>query len=160
MTKKKSAIEVLEEDHERVRTLLDRLVSTSDRAVKSRERIIEDLHLEIEAHTAIEEEIFYPAFRAAADDHDGEELYFESLEEHHLAGEYELPRVLDLDAGSIEFAARANVLADLLMHHLEEEEERMFPRARELFDDATMKELGDRMMQRKRELMRELKHAA
>ncbi len=160
MAKNKSALELLEEDHEKVRHLLERLSSTSERAVKSRERIIEDLHREVEAHTKLEEEIFYPAFRQAADEHDSEELYFEFIEEHHLAGEHEMPRVLDLDAGSIEFAGKSNVLRELLLHHIEQEEERMFPWARKLFDRDQLNELGARMMQRKKELVRELKHAA
>lgn len=160
MAKKKSAIELLEEDHEKVRGLLERLVHSSERAVKSRGRIIEELHREVEVHSAIEEEIFYPAFREAAGDHEGDQLYFESLEEHHLAGEHELPRVLELDPGSVEFAARSSVLCELLNHHIEEEEERMFSRSHELFDEDQLIELGERLTARKKQLMRELKQAA
>lgn len=156
----KTALDVLLEDHEKVKHLLDRLEHTSERGTKTRGKVIEEIHVELEAHTAIEEEIFYPAVRAAANDHEGEEMHFEFVEEHYLAGEVEVPRVMDLDPSSVEFTARCSVLKELVTHHIEEEEERMFPRARELFDRDELIELGARMLERKKELLRELKKAA
>ncbi|HEY8432287.1 MAG TPA: hemerythrin domain-containing protein [Sandaracinaceae bacterium] len=156
----KNALDLLKEDHEKIEHLLDRLAGTSERGVKTREKLIEDIHRELEAHTAIEEEIFYPAVREAANDHDGEQMYFEFVEEHYLAGEVELPRAIDLDASSIEFTAHCVVLKELVMHHIEEEEARMFARARELFDEEQLLYLGRRMSERKKELVRELKKAA
>src|SRR5690606_4136115 len=89
---------------------LERLTGTSERGKKTRAKLIDDIHRELEAHTAIEEEIFYPAVRQAANDHDGEQMHFEFVEEHYLAGEVELPRAIDLDPESIEFTARCVVL--------------------------------------------------
>lgn len=160
MAKQKNALDLLQEDHDKVKHLLERLEGTSERGKKTREKLIEDIHRELEAHTAIEEEIFYPAIREAADDHEGEEMHFEFLEEHHLAGEVEMPRAMELDAESIDFTARCVVLKELVFHHIGEEEERMFPRARELFEEDELMELGARMAERKKELMRELKKAA
>lgn len=157
---RKDAIALLEEDHEKIRSLLERLIATSERGKKSREKVLHDIQIELEAHTAIEEEIFYPAVREAANDRDGEEMYFEFVEEHYLAGEVELPRVTEIDAGSVEFAAKTIVLHELVQHHIEEEEERLFERARELLDEEQLMELGSRMAERKRELVRELKKAA
>lgn len=159
-TKKKDAIALLEEDHEKIQSLLERLVGTSERGVKSREKVLHEIQVELEAHTAIEEEIFYPAVREEAQDREGEEMYFEFIEEHYLAGEVELPRALDCDAGSVEFAAKSMVLKELVRHHIEEEEERLFSRARELFDEERLLELGARMSERKKQLVRELKKAA
>lgn len=160
MAKKKGVLDILEEDHEKVRGLLDRLENTSERGVKSRERILDELHRDLEVHTMIEEEIVYPAFRREADTHDSEEMYFEFVEEHFLAGEAELPRLIEVDASSIEFSAKAIVLKELVTHHIDEEEQRMFPLVRELFDEDQQAELGRRVMERKRELLREMKKAA
>lgn len=160
MPKQKSVLDVLHEDHERIQHMLERLEGTSERGKKTREKLIEEIHRELEVHTAIEEEIVYPAVRQAADDHDGEQMHFEFVEEHFLAGEVELPRALELDAESIEFTARCVVLKELLTHHIEEEESRMFSRARELFDHEQLTSLGSRVLERKKELMRELKKAA
>lgn len=160
MPKQKSVLDVLHEDHERIQHLLERLEGTSERGKKTRDKLIEEIHRELEVHTAIEEEIVYPAVRQAADDHDGEQMHFEFVEEHYLAGEVELPRMLELDVESIDFTARCVVLKELLTHHIEEEESRMFSRARELFDHEQLASLGGRVLERKRELMRELKKAA
>ncbi len=51
-----------------------------------------------------------------------------------------------------EFAAKAKVLKELIEHHADEEEKEMFPKARKLFDRAELRELGDRLRQRKKEL--------
>ncbi len=160
MAKRKNALDLLEEDHQKVKHLLERLEDTSERGRKTREKLIEDIRLELEVHTAIEEEIFYPAMREAADDHDGEEMHFEFVEEHYLAGEIELPRTIELDPESIQFTAHCSVLKELVFHHIQEEEERMFERARELFDEDELVELGERLSARKKELVREMKKAA
>lgn len=156
----KNVLDLLEQDHEKLKHLLDRLEGTSTRGSKTRERVIEDIHRELEVHSAIEEEIVYPAIREAASDTEGEELHFEMVEEHFLAGEVELPRLLDTSADSDEFTAKCVVLKELLTHHIEEEESRLFKRARKLCDEATLVELGHQMEARKKELLRELKKAA
>lgn len=157
---KKNAIDILQEDHEKMRNLLDRLQGTSVRGAKTREKVLDDIHRELEVHTAIEEELFYPAIRKAAQDREGEEMHYEFIEEHYLAGEIELPRTLDVEAGSDEFTAHAVVLKELITHHLREEEQRMFKRARKLCSNQQLVELGEQMMARKKELMTELKKAA
>ena len=158
--RKKDALELLKEDYEKIQHLLERLTGTSERGKKMRAKFIDDIHREFEAHTAIEEEIFYPAVRQAANDHDGEQMHFEFVEEHYLAGEVELPRTLDVEPDTDEFTAHVAVLKELITHHLKQEEERMFPRARKLCSSEQLVELGQQMMARKKELMSELKKAA
>jgi hemerythrin superfamily protein len=156
----KNVLDLLEHDHEKLKHLLDRLEGTSTRGAKTRERVIEEIHRELEVHTAIEEELVYPAIREAASDTEGEELHFEMVEEHFLAGEVELPRMLDTSADSDEFTAKCVVLKELVTHHIEEEESRLFSRARELCDEETLVDLGRRVEARKKELLREIKKAA
>lgn len=160
MASKKNVLEILKEDHDKVKQLLARLGSTSARGTKTRERLAEQIHRELELHTAIEEEIVYPALREAADDTEGEEMHFEFVEEHFLSGQVEVPRLLDTDAATDEFTAKCSVLTELVTHHIDEEETRMFPRARKLCDAETLNELGRQVEARKRELTRELKRAA
>lgn len=158
--KTKNAIDILKDDHDKLRTLLTRLAATSVRGAKTRERVLDDIHRELEVHTAIEEEIFYPAIREAANNREAEEMHYEFVEEHYLAGEVELPRTLDVEPDTDEFTAHVAVLKELITHHLKQEEERMFPRARKLCSSEQLVELGQQMMARKKELMSELKKAA
>lgn len=153
----KSVLTLLKDDHKKVRKLLDELVSTS--GAKTRERLLAKVASEIEVHTAVEEEIFYPAFLQAAKKKEQEKLYYEALEEHRAAGEMVLPDLLKTDTSGLEFAGRAKVLKELVLHHADEEEKEMFKMARQLLSRDELTDLGERIEERKKELLRELKAA-
>jgi hypothetical protein len=68
-----------------------------------------------------------------------------------------LPKTKAAKPESDQFAARAKVLKDLILHHAKEEEREMFKAAKELFDRDELKALGVQLQRRKREVMRELK---
>lgn len=148
-----NAIELLKADHDKVRGLLAQLNDTTNRAEKTRAELLEKIRMELEVHTRIEEEIFYPAFREAGKKSDDEKLYFEAVEEHRAAGDLVLPDLLDTDVSSDAFGGRAKVLKELIEHHADEEEKEMFPRARKLLFNEQLEELGEKMAARKRELM-------
>ena len=82
---------------------------------------------------------------------DDRELYYEAKEEHHVV-DLVMPEVRKTDSDAEEFAAKTKVLKELIEHHAGEEEKEMFPKARKLFDRAELRELGDRLRQRKKEL--------
>ena len=149
-----NAIDLLKKDHDKVRKLLKQLTDSSNRAEVKRSQLLSEIQNELEIHTLLEEEIFYPEFRKA-DPKAHAELYYESLEEHRIVEEMVLPDVEGSDTGSEEFAGRAKVLREPIEHHAEDEEEEMFPKAREVFSDEQLEELGERMAARKKELMQE-----
>jgi hemerythrin superfamily protein len=146
------AIELLKADHKKVRALLTELEETTSRATKTRPELLAKIKKEIEIHTSIEEEIFYPAFDAAAKTEEDRRMVPEALAEHKAAGDVTLPDLLASDVNSDEFGGRSKVLKELIEHHAGEEEKEMFPRARELLGKAQLEELGERMAQRKVEL--------
>ena len=148
-----NAIQLLKEDHAKVRKLLSELAETTPRGVKTRSELLEKIATELRVHSKIEEEIFYPALRAAAKTREDQTMYFEALEEHRAAGELVLPDLEKTDVASDKFSGRAKVLKELVEHHAGEEEKEMFPRARELLSADELKELGARMEQRKQELL-------
>jgi len=59
------AIQLLKADHKLVKGLLAELAETSTRATKKREELLHKIQVNLKAHTTIEEEIFYPAFKEA-----------------------------------------------------------------------------------------------
>jgi hemerythrin-like domain-containing protein len=147
------AIALLKQDHQKGRGLLTELAETTNRAEKTRTELLQKIAAEIKAHTTIEEEIFYPAFKTAGEKADDSKMFFEALEEHRAAGDLVLPDLLRTDVQSDQFGGRAKVLKELIEHHAGEEEKEMFPRARELMDKAQLMELGERMALRKAELL-------
>jgi hemerythrin superfamily protein len=147
------AIALLKNDHKEMRALLDALESTTTRASKKRTDLLAKIEANLKAHTTIEEEIFYPAFKESGQKSDDDKMYFEALEEHRAAGDLVLPDLVGTDPGSETFSGRAKVLKELVEHHADEEEKDMFPRAKKLLDKAKLAELGDRMAERKQELL-------
>lgn len=147
------AIAFLTNDHKVVRGMLEELAATTPRAVKTRTELLQKIAAELEAHTTIEEEIFYPAFKEAGEKSEDDKMYFEALEEHRAAGDLVLPDLLQTEVGSDQFSGRAKVLKELIDHHAKEEEKEMFPRARKLLDQAQLQELGERLAARKAELV-------
>jgi hemerythrin superfamily protein len=151
------AITLLKNDHDAVEKLLEELAQSTPRGVKKRTELLEKIRVELKAHTTIEDEIFYPAFKARGDQSDDDKMYFEALEEHRAAGDLVLPDLLATPVGNEKFSGRAKVLKELVTHHADEEEKEMFPRAKKLLDKATLASLGEKMAMRKSELVKQLK---
>jgi len=149
-----NAIDLLVRDHRTVEKLLEELTETTSRGVKTRQTLVEKIGALLKAHTMIEEEIFYPAFKQAGDKEEAK-MYFEAIEEHRAAGELVLPDLLQTDPSGEQFSGRAKVLKELILHHAQEEEKEMFPAAKKLFDQAKLKALGEQMFQRKQELLKD-----
>ncbi len=145
------AIALLKKDHEKVRGLLGDLEKSAMRGGPKAQKLVSQIDKELEIHTTIEEEIFYPAFRDAVSTKDDKKMYYEAKEEHHVV-KLVLPEVKEDGIALEEFAAKAKVLKELVEHHADEEEQEMFPEARKVLSRAELRDLGDRMAQRKKEL--------
>lgn len=148
-----NAIELLKQDHEKVKTLLEELSNTTERAVKKRTELLQKVALELEVHTALEEEDFYPAFKEAGGK-DELKMYHEAKEEHRAVEALVLPDLMSTDPGTVEFSGRLKVLKELLEHHIEEEEEEMFKEAQELMSAEQLTTLGKQMQEKKVKLMK------
>jgi hemerythrin-like domain-containing protein len=153
------AIALLKQDHKVVKALLEELTETTTRAVKKRGELLREIHINLKAHTTIEEEIFYPAFKAKGKKEE-EKMYYEALEEHRAAEDLVLPDLMGTDPSTEQFSGRAKVLKELIEHHVEEEESEMFKDAKKLLSAAELKALGEQMDVRKSELIAQLKAAA
>ncbi len=145
------AIALLKEDHKKVSGLLDQLEKAN--STSRREQLSSRIDMELKVHTQIEEEIFYPAFRQAAQKKDDRELFYEAKEEHHVV-DLVMPEVRETEPAADEFPAKAKVLKDLVLHHAHEEETEMFPRAKKLMSRNELRDLGERLQERKRELQK------
>ena len=77
-------IELLKDDHQKVKKLFEQLADTSNQAEKTREKLFTTIEMELTVHTTIEEEILYPALRKAAKNDEQCRLYFEAVEEHSM----------------------------------------------------------------------------
>lgn len=151
----KDVIDLLKSDHDKVRELLSQLVNTTNRAAKKRTELLEKIRKELQVHTALEEEIFYPAFKQT-DGADHRKIFFEAKEEHRAVEDLILPDLTETDVESDAFHGRAKVLKELIEHHASEEEEDMFKRARKTFSKEELQAMAEQVEQRKTELMQQL----
>lgn len=151
------ALELLKKDHDTVEDLLDELTGTSERATKKRTELLSKIAVELRVHARIEEEIFYPALKDAAQDKEQRAMLAEALEEHRAVEELVLPDLENTDVGSVQFRGRAKVLKELVTHHKDEEEKEMFKHAQTLLSKDARRDLGARMRERKSELLDEMK---
>lgn len=154
----KNALELLKEDHRKVKELLSELVQSTTRAEKKRVNLLEKIEQELQIHTQIEEEIFYPAFKEAGNS-EASKMYFEALEEHRAVDELVLPDLKKTSPTSEQFSGRAKVLKELVEHHVEEEEKEMFKKAQKAMSKEELTELGERLAERKQELQRQMQQS-
>jgi hemerythrin-like domain-containing protein len=148
---KPNALSMLKEDHQKVKKLLDKLTSTTDRGVKTRRELLDQIREEIKVHTHIEEEIFYPTFKNAVSSKSALRLYYEAMEEHHAADKV-LSDLMRTDPGTVAFGGKAKVLEELVVHHAEEEEGEMFSVARDVLTPEELESLGEEMAARKEKI--------
>jgi hemerythrin-like domain-containing protein len=146
-------ITMLKSDHTRLKRILRDLAALEGNAaatLRRREELVEELEREIKTHSQLEEEVFYPAFKTAAERRKSadEDLFYEAAEEHHLV-DMVLPALKSANPKSHEFKAKAKVLKELVEHHIKEEEKQMFPQAQAMFSDEQLTELGDLMEARR-----------
>lgn len=148
-----NAIELLTNDHQKVKKLLEDISNTTERAVKKRADLLKKIALELQVHTTLEEEIFYPAFKKAGS-REELQMFHEAREEHRAVESLVLPDLLKTDPGTVEFAGRVKVMKELLEHHIEEEEQEMFKNAKQLMSAQELTELGKQMAEQKAKLMK------
>ena len=141
------AIELLINDHDEVKALFQRYRSAQEEGddATTAELARQIMH-ELEIHTTIEEQIFYPAVREADDELNDEVA--EGLQEHHVV-DVLMNEIRDLDSGTEEWVAKMQVLMENVEHHVEEEEGDMFPDVREAMEQSKLDELGQQMADRK-----------
>lgn len=146
------AIELLLADHRNVEKLFkdyEKLVE-DDGSYNEKEALAATICAELTVHAQIEEEIFYPAARDILDE---EDLVDEAVVEHASAKDL-IAQLSDMAPDDDLYDAKIKVLSELIEHHVEEEEDEMFPKLKKARLDTAA--LGQQMAERKQELVDEL----
>lgn len=115
----------LKREHHKFRKLVDRINAARTNARKR--RLAEDLHRLLASHIALEEELFYPAIRNKG--------LIEEVNEGLV--EHDIQRFLSAQIEAMEgegalYGTRLGVLGEMLVHHIDEEDEEMFLEAKRL----------------------------
>jgi hemerythrin superfamily protein len=150
-TKSQDAIALLKADHRAVEELFEKFEKASGDGRK--QKLAEEICLELSVHAQIEEEIFYPACEGKVD----EDLLKESYVEHDGA-KVLIAEIIHGEPSDEFYDAKVKVLQEEIEHHVQEEEKRMeglFAQARKAGLD--MDALGEELAARKIELTTKFK---
>ena len=125
-------LKTLQAEHDVLRDLFAKMKDTTDRALKTRGTLLEEIEANLMPHAKWEEQVFYPAFKERAD-RDGLQTHAEAVAEHHAVENSVIPEVHAAELETPEFAGRVKVFGEMIDHHATEEEKTMFKMAREMF---------------------------
>lgn len=139
------AVTLLRADHKKVNDLFEQFEKT--RSAAKKQQIVAQICLELTVHAQVEEEIFYPEVQAALKDR---ELVPEAKVEHQSIKDL-IAAVEGVEPFGDDYDAKVKVMGEWVKHHVKEEQNEMFPKAKKSKLDLV--ELGERIQQRKDELM-------
>jgi hemerythrin-like domain-containing protein len=138
------AIVILKNDHKEIRRLFREFQAAGGNAVKTKANVIKRIIELLTMHTYIENEVMYPEIRALLPALTDDVL--EAYEEHHVADVLAM-ELSAMPADAERFDAKATVLIENVSHHIEEEEQDLFPRVRAGLGRKQLQELGVKLEQ-------------
>jgi iron-sulfur cluster repair protein YtfE (RIC family) len=141
---------MLREDHRRVSAMFSQYgkMAGNGGGERARQSLAQQICGELKIHTTLEEEIFYPAARAALGEK-GSDLLDEAKIEHASAKDL-IAQLEDASPTDDLFDAKVTVLGEYIKHHVKEEQEELFPKCRKARMD--LNSIGAAMAARKKEL--------
>ena len=141
-----SIYEAIKADHDRHRNLLETISETSGDSQKRREAWDEFYH-EVKSHAAAEEETFYSKLIS--------KTWGQDKARHSVAEHKELDDIMDelqdMDMSSPGWLQKFKTLRHDYLHHIDEEEDDLFTRAKEVIPQSEISGFGDRFLARKKE---------
>jgi hemerythrin superfamily protein len=138
-----NAVQLLEEQHAEASALFMKLERLTDPVTCA--HIFRTLDAKLRDHTAIEEQVFYPAFRERARNDKQASEIAEALHEHDHVKSL-LAGIEKLDPAGSSFKGKIAELKGAVQHHVREEEHGILPQARRLFSESELDDLGLRMI--------------
>lgn len=149
------ACSLLDADHRKVKKLFkayeDLAKSKAAGAPQKKRDLANEICTELSVHAQIEEEIFYPALREAIKDVD----LLEEAEVEHASAKELIAQIQDAADVDDKFDAKITVLGEYIDHHVKEERNEIFVKARAA-RGLNLVAMREQLEMRKEELMAEL----
>lgn len=137
------AVDMLLDHHREIRRLFDEFGSLSARPSKRKERVVAELITLLVKHAEVEEQVFYPAVRHEVAGQ--QDTIDESMEEHHAA-ELLVQELDGMASDTTRYDMKVHVLEEYMRHHLEEEEQDLFPDVAAQLSEQRRREIGRGMV--------------
>jgi len=137
------ATEVLRGDHRKVEALFAQY-ETMNGEHSQKETLVKEICQELDIHTRLEEEIFYPFIQVSLNE-EGEQLIAEAINEHNIVKNL-IGQLNSISSGEASCDDAMQQLKQCVKHHVEEEEKEMLPKAEQQLSDQ-LESLGVRLQQ-------------
>jgi len=142
------ATDLLQRDHRQVESWFHACESLSDDQQKA--ELIQRICMALQVHAQIEEEIFYPRARAET----GEEGLVQEAIQEHAEVKRMVAEIEQRQAQGQDCTEQLEAMRQAVMHHVQEEENEMFPKVRS--SDIDLFALGSELATRRSELMQQM----
>jgi iron-sulfur cluster repair protein YtfE (RIC family) len=149
-----NVIDMLLDDHKRVQKLFKDFEKADRTDAQSVRELVEMTCMELQIHTLLEEELFYPAIRVGLSSDENDERLNRAEVEHEVADEL-VAKLQELAPDDPMYSAYFTVLGEYVRHHIREEEKTLFPAALNAAG-LDLQQLGDALRQRREELFAEI----
>lgn len=142
------AITLLTEDHKQVKKLFSDFekLTKSEGKSSTKAKLVQEICNALTVHSQVEEEVFYPAVRAAINDNP----LMDEADVEHAGAKALISQLKAMKPEDDHYDAKVTVLGESIDHHVKEEEDEMFPKAKKAKVDTEA--LGVKIMKRKQEL--------
>lgn len=145
-------LSLIETDHQEIRELFNQLLD--NKTPKKSQKLFEQLYQEMALHAHAEETVFYPAMR----EYQETEKFLEEAEQEHNSVKILLEQMKSLKPNDEEFETKFTHLRDSMLHHVEEEENEIFPVVRACMGDQ-LQSLGQEFQEAKKHWKEDVKAA-
>lgn len=133
-----NAIERLLADHVELRRTMEQLANIADQDIQQRENLFKQFQALFKTHDKAEDSIFYPA---AKEYENLKPLVLKSYQAHHVA-EVGIMELKLLPYNTESWAPKFLVVKDAIAMHMDEEEQKLFPKAKQVIDTQKLDTLG------------------
>ena len=127
--------ELIKADHRKVEELFSQIEKSN--SSKQLDQYFKQLYKELNVHAQVEELTFYPSMR----NHEDTEKLVDEAEEEHTEVKVILEQMKSMDSTSAEFKEKISQLKDAVQHHVQEEENEVFPQVRQSMNEEELKQL-------------------
>ena len=132
-----TSLTILKADHRKVEELFKKILKPNT-SFENQRKLFDELKESLTLHAKTEEKFLYPQMEKTKEAHD---LTLEAYEEHNMVKILlkEIPLVSEKDV----WEAKVVVLQEQVKHHVEEEEEELFPIVEKKFSPKELTLLGE-----------------
>ena len=142
--------QMLKKDHVEVKGILGQLTETKE--AKKREELFLKLRQELVPHMKAEESTFYPSLLAKKE---AREDAMEGVEEHHVSDLVQKELEM-MPKGEEQWGAKMAVFAELVEHHIKDEESKVFKSAEKALKPEELQTIMKKFEQEKQKIKKTL----